>query len=195
MFGHLRIRLGLSQRDVPDTVSGLLRSADGSVKPVTGHPNDFPAFLVLPLFDKNPRLWLSPGLKHIPVHRFVSKMIFEPRAESAFRAPEVGMEHKFDVEAYQRMIAKIALGAAILKYDTGYFTPLVCDFIRGNETDVVVKYVFGYDSDQESPPFIEGHSIQLREHEHSGVTYVIRFVRLFAIYGAPNNGVIVGVVE
>lgn len=105
------------------------------------------------------------------------------------------MEHKFDVEAYQRMIAKIALGAAILKYDTGYFTPLVCDFIRGNETDVVVKYVFGYDSDQESPPFIEGHSIQLREHEHSGVTYVIGFVRLFAIYGAPNNGVIVGVVE
>jgi hypothetical protein len=199
MFGHLRIRSGMKQSEAPDTVSGLLRFADGSTKEVHGHPADFPALLFMPLLRKSPGLWLPNDSEEPPLRRFVGKLIFKPRQPSAFEAPEVGTEIAIDVPAYQRMIAKIALGAAILKHGPDHFQPLVDKFIRGDEPNAVGRYLFGYDL-QEEKPSAGGkrghHLVMTREHTHrDGINYVIGFVRLFANYGTPTHGVVVGVVK
>ena len=153
MFGHLRTRLGMKQRDIPDTVGGLLKFADGSIKEVYGHPDDFPASLIMPMLRKDPGLWLPNDTIQPPIRSYVHKVIFEPKMPSAFEAPEVGMKIEIDDYAYQRMIAKIALGAAILKYGVAHFHPLVDNFIRGIEPDAVGRYLFGYDIEDEYPPF------------------------------------------
>jgi hypothetical protein len=58
MFWHLRIRMGLAQRDIPETVTGKLRFADGSEKQFTGRPEDLPAHLIVPVFPSKPGIFL-----------------------------------------------------------------------------------------------------------------------------------------
>jgi hypothetical protein len=106
------------------------------------------------------------------------------------------MEFNFDAEPYQRMLAKIALGSAILQYGTKFFDPIVCPFFRGKEPESLGKYVFGYDLDQEVKPFMGAtHTIIFEEHTVRGTRYLVGFVRLFAVYDTPTNAVIVGIVK
>lgn len=195
MLGHLRSRMGLVRDKASDFVTGNLIFADGATRQITARPDEFAASLVLPLFARNPLLFLSPGVEQEPVREWIYKVIFEPSDPHPFGARESAITYDLDINAYQRMLAKIGLGAAILKHGTDFFTPLVCDFIRGDE-QAIGKYVFGFDLEKERALHMgEAHSIKLREHERNGIKYIVAFVRLFAIYGGPTNGVLVGVVK
>jgi hypothetical protein len=130
-------------------------------------------------------------------------VIFKPQDESKFvGADEIITDVSLNFGMYQRMLAKIALGAAILKHGPQSFIPLVSRFILGLE-DAIDKYVFcprhektgeryGFDT---LFPEREIHAIQLRERNVAGCRYLIGFVRLFAFYGAPGNGVVVGILK
>ncbi|MEX1180768.1 MAG: HNH endonuclease [Cucumibacter sp.] len=194
LFGHLRVRLGMAQREIPNKVSGILRTTDGGFREVAGAPDDLPAFLVLPLFSTRAGLF-APKADAPPKPEFFTREIFTPRPGSPFEYDETGAFVSLRIDQFQRMIAKIALGTAMIRYGPKYFSSIVGPFIRGKEAGLH-KYVFGFPSSQEKPPYMsETHLIQIRENSVSGVRYLIGFVRLFAIFGAPTYGVVIGTVN
>ena len=178
MFGHLRTRVGLTvQGNAPPTKTGRIMNADGSFRDIVGKPNDFPAFLILPLFHREASYFLPPGSPHEPVKGYIYKVVLEEDPASPFLGENMGLNFNLDVDAYQRMLTKIALREAIVKYGPDAFTPLVCDFIRGKE-HAIGRYVFGYPLEEEHPPLMgETHMVRIREHEIAGRLEVCRGLR------------------
>jgi hypothetical protein len=192
--------MGLAQRDIPKTITGTLRLADGSEVQVAGDPQDFPAYMFMPVYPNDPGLFLPFGSeKKQPT--FVGKLVLKPRDESKFlKESEILTDLSFELEPFERMLAKIAYGAALIKHGPEFFEPLVCAFILGREK-AVGKYVFG------PPPagggekhgyetFMgETHLVQIREHKIAGLRYLIGFVRLFATFGTPTHAVVIGILK
>jgi hypothetical protein len=200
MFYHLRIRLGLAQRDIPETISGTLHFLDGTRQKVEAKPEELPAYLVLPVFPSDPGIFLPPGYERRRTE-IITKVMFEPSDRSKLLgADEVETQLNLNFEKYQRMIAKIALGFAILKFGPRTFDPLVCDFILGKER-APDKYVFCPPHEKTGQrygfnafhPAQETHALQARERIIAGRRYLVAWVRLFSAYGAPSNGVVVGI--
>lgn len=199
MLGHLRRRVGLSQRPKSQQMRGIWRLADGSEIEFSDHEDKFPVTLLLPVFSDNPRLWDPVGSERHPVRQWVHCKLFDPIDHGLSQGPSdtIGVNLGFDTLSYQRMLAKIALGATILRMGDAYCTPIVNDFIRGIEPDGFGKYVFGTEFANETPPDSGEirHTFDLRDVVVNDVTYLVCFLRLFANYGAPTNAVIVGIVN
>lgn len=137
---------------MPDLVTGFLETPDGKLHSTSRHPDDFPAGLVFPVFAEVPRLWSPESNDPKPIVRWVHKVVLPPKDPSVFRgiATEVSINVNSDAVLYQRMLAKIALGSAILKHGPQYFKPIVNEFILGNESDGFGKYVFSLNFDSEA---------------------------------------------
>lgn len=200
MFGHLRRRLKLIEGMPPAFVRGILFMRDGSTKDIVDRPERIPVGMFLPVFDRNPRLFLPTGVSHNPIREWIGKIVFPTINPAPLRGDESEIGHviMFDAEIYQRMLAKIALGFATMYFGVNHFRPLVTDFIRGLEKDATGKYIFGFDLEDEKPSTPEmmiRHRIVTNEESFDGTTYAVCRIRLFANYGTPTNCVIVGVVE
>ena len=94
---------------------------------------------------------------------------------------------------YGRLLAKICLGYAVAILGIDGFKPLVRDFILGKNNDEFGHWIGGSGNTDE-PPSSALHEIGLRPitHKATQVEYVVAEIRLFAMFGAPRNYVIVG---
>jgi hypothetical protein len=194
MFGTIRERLGLSRRDRrPEKVKALLRDEKGNTSEIWVSPGDVPAFLIFPLFNPQPALFLPPGAHKFAMVGAIAQAV-EIEPEIKVQAYEVGANFEFDIVLFQRMLAKIAYATAVHHYGIGKFQPLVREFIRGTE-DATGRYVWMFDFSKKQPPAFENgtHNIRLREEKRGETKYIYGLVRLFATYGSPTYGVVVGI--
>lgn len=200
LLGHVRHRIGMVREGAPVRRKGFRVRDDVIVSQHEDHPDAFPAFLVLPLFDTSAGLFTPSNVWRRPVRHHIARVVLEPsRPSTSYTQDELGINITLNAETYQRMIVKIGFCGAVLKYGIDGFNPIVRDFIRGKER-ALGKYVRGFDLKEEIPaPKGVIHSVMLREQfirsgVHTG-TYILAFVRLFANFGAPTNAVFVGTVK
>lgn len=131
-FGHLRTRLGMTLTPPKDRVSGMLVDSNNELTWVEGPPDLFPAMIVLPIFDTAPRILADNPLQN----RWIRDWFHQPLDTSSRDLPlpdgikYAGKEIGFDAKPFERMIAKIGLGAAILKLGPDYFGSIVGGLYR-----------------------------------------------------------------
>ncbi len=95
-----------------------------------------------------------------------------------------------NVEAFCRMLAKIAHSFAVAELGLNYFSPALIDYILSNtEVPAFYSHIGGFP--QESPPSDALHEIELYNHEQYPYLVMVR-LRLFAKYNGPSYLIVVG---
>jgi hypothetical protein len=95
-----------------------------------------------------------------------------------------------DIEAYCRMLAKIAHSYAVAELGEAAFRPVLREFIRGKPLEHAWHWI---GSDTATPPPEQRlHDIQWLASTVNGFNYVMVSLRLFSFIGSPRYHIIVG---
>jgi hypothetical protein len=109
---------------------------------------------------------------------------FAPGDKDGFRIAPM------DLDAYCRMLSKIAHAYATAELGYGSFRPVLCEFIRGGILERAWHWI---GSDTATPPAEEHlHDIQWSTPTINGTNYVMISLRLFSFMGSPRYHIIVG---
>jgi hypothetical protein len=190
MFGPTRIRMGLPTRRPKERPTELqIVLSDGkqtSERTITA--SEFP--LVVPGLILPP-----PGILvgEKPHDRMVGEFwcAREAATAEAFLSPGRGFKiASFNNHIFMQMLAKIAHSYAVAEWGFHAFRPLLLDLIlRDSQT---ASYWVG--GDMTVRPADPGglHKMQLKREMLLGTEYVIAYITLFCMFGAPEYRIVVG---
>lgn len=192
MMGHFRAKAGMTRKDrrtetrrVKYTdLQGVASFEDVPVK-------DIPAILMLPIFFEAGVFSEQPiGGPYKIAHWLAVEDTKSPAMHSDRGIGAAG----HGPADYARLLAKISLGYAVAVRGIDSFTPLVRNFILGKANDEFGHWVSGL---PQEPPSANLHEIALvpLKKNKTGEIYVAADIRLFAMYGAPRNYVVVGLLR
>jgi hypothetical protein len=109
---------------------------------------------------------------------------FAPGDKDGFRIAPM------NIDAYCRMLAKIAHSYAVAELGSGSFRPVLHEFIRGKPLEQAWHWI---GSDTAVPPAEQRlHDIQWSAPTVNGINYVMVSLRLFSFIGSPRYHIIVG---
>jgi hypothetical protein len=200
---NLRNILGWKKK-AQDTVLTYVKR--GSQRPVQEHLNakDVGATIVLPVFDRAGGVpYHEISLEHggriferRPHTKLDSLMLITPfQRNKKFAGSNEDVLHQAQLSILQfsKMLAKIALGFAVLKYGKDGFDPIIADFIRGKD-DGKIDLIGGFGAASYSDPPLPSKMHRIDVHRRfSGTSHCATvYIRLFACYGAPMYYVIAG---
>jgi hypothetical protein len=164
---------------------------DDSEKPprcVMVNAEDYPACLFLPVFPPARGLARVPWRPNVvlpPFFCYLRDTVNEVRAKYGVHSvspPMLGVHHLC------RMLAKIAHGFGVIKFDLANLDFLLRPLILGTEQDPF--WFIGCDPYQ--PAVDHLHQVDLQAQEYGGGILITARIRLFARYGAPIYRVVVG---
>jgi hypothetical protein len=117
---------------------------------------------------------------------------FQRNQKFAGNNEDVPHQAQLSVLQFSKMLAKIALGYAVLKYGKDGFDPIIADLIRGKD-DSKIDLIGGFgEGAYHEPKSKTLHSISV-ERRFSGTSHCATvYIRLFACYSAPTYYVIAG---
>lgn len=155
---------------------------------------DAPSFLLLPKLKVWPGMLrgLHPGSK-LEYERVILGNAEAFRESAKKFGGEISAERLVDLDAFFRMIAKIAHGYAITLGHLDTFVPFLPDLILGKRPELLT-YLIGSTPWPDAEP-VEGrlsHQLLLTRQLWKGKSYLLARVWLFAAHNAPAYTVIVG---
>jgi hypothetical protein len=190
MFGPTRIRMGLPTRRPEDRPTELeIVLTDGKQTWERTIPaSEFP--LVVPGLILPP-----PGILvgEKPHNRMVGKFWHARENATAEKFLSPGKGYKvasFNNHIFMQMLAKIAHSYAVAEWGFHSFRPLLLDLIlRDAQT---ASYWVGGDMTVKPADLGGLHKMQLKREVLLGTEYVIAYITLFCMFGAPEYRIVVG---
>jgi hypothetical protein len=192
ILGPTRIRLDLPTRrpeDRPTELTMVMQHRDGRIEERKVLASEFP--LVIPRITLPPPGILTGDKPH---NRLVGESwIGTPNDEVRKRVVDGGPGIRvatFNNHVFCQMLAKIAHAYAVAEWGIYSFRPLLLDLILGR-TETASHWVGG---DMTVKPADPGglHKMQLKREILLGTEYVIAYITLFCMFGAPEYRVVVG---
>lgn len=166
-------------------------------------PKDVGASILLPIFGKSGGLpygeWKPERGDKIEIvqdrtelHSIAILKPFSPNFALLSPCVDVAHEVKLSVEAFSKMLAKIALGYAVFRYGPNTFYPIISDYIRGKDNNLC-HLIGGFgDFAYHEPKSNDLHAIQTHIRHSRGTLCPVVYIRLFAAFGGPTYYVHVG---
>ncbi len=160
------------------------------------NPKDVGASILLPILGKSGGLpygeWRPEREDKIEIIQASTSLhsiaILRPFAPNFSQLTyTVGVAHNvtLSIDAFLKMIAKIALGYAFFRYGPESFDALISEYIRG-KNDNLRHLVGGFgDFAYKEPKDSNLHSIKAYVRHSRGVLCPVVYIRLFACYGGP----------
>lgn len=192
MLGATRIRLNLPTRNPgerPSELTMVWQTRDGQLEETRVSASEFP--LVIPGLKLPP-----PGiLTGTPPHGKIAGEFW-----AAFPNDEVRKSLKdggpglriatFNNHVFCQMLAKIAHSFAVAEWGQLSFKPLLLDLILGRSQ--TADYWVGGNMSSTTPDPSGLHRIHATRERIDGIEYVIVYLTLFCMFGAPEYRIVVG---
>ena len=195
MMDPLRSRLGMKRKDRRSSKStAFMEFPDGSKETrlvnvdenlgAVAIPHFFDAGVLTGTRVKGNAPYDVRGLMPLPVS-----------PELLNKTTRVGVQITVNVISFAKMLAKIALGIAVMRLGPDGFHPLVQDFILCDPSEPVDYgyWVGGLRPENGEPKTESLYSISLKcsRQAPAGIFHIVE-IRLFAEFGGPTNYVVVG---
>jgi len=190
---YARARLGFKRKDrQPPKMEMIFDLPDGSTGRTNVDADDVLGPITIPSYYEAGAL-SNRSFPDSPApcdyHMIV---VASARGEILEQSPRVGVELRCDSKMFARMLAKIALGAAVARFGIKGFQPTVRNFILRDQNEGG-HWVGGFAGAERRPlPSTQLHRIRVMTRTLAAGTFIIVEVQLFAQHGAPTNYVVVG---
>lgn len=190
---YARARLGLKRKDRrPRRMEMMFDLPDGSTGRTAVDADDVLGPIVIPSYYEAGALTNKPFADSAAPCDYHFVVIASARGDILKKSPRVGVDLRCDSRTFSRMLAKIALGAAVARFGIRGFQPTVRNFIL-HDNNEGGHWVGGFaGTDSRRLPYSQLHRIRVMRRVLPAGNFVIVEVHLFAQYGAPTNYVIVG---
>lgn len=192
ILGPTRIKLGLPTRnpeDRPTELTRVLQHRDGRTEAFSISAQDVP--LVIPGLKLPPPGILAGQRPHNRMvgESWIGYLDEEIKKQIVDGGPGFRVA-TFNNHVFCQMLAKIAHSYAVAEWGFHSFRPLLLDLIFGRSD--TASYWVGGDMTTKPADTNGLHKMQLKREMLLGTEYVVAYITLFCMFGAPEYRVVVG---